>query len=136
VYEFTERLINPHPPRKAPAPVATPKAGEPAAVIAQPDPVVARAQAIFKASEEVKPYDPADFDFALGDEPSIEVNPTPAPAARPVSPLPVVEPTPSPKPARKRYLGMTAVQLAILIGLALILLCIIAGFVIYFSTMA
>ncbi len=133
VFEFTERLLNPHVPRKVPAGI--PRAAAPVAVAAQQDPVVSRAQAIFKASEEVKPFDPADFDFAMDDELSFEVKP---PAAGPASPapVPVLEPAPPPKPARKRYLGMTPSQLAILIGLALVLLCIIAGFAIYFFAVA
>ncbi|MGE5373576.1 MAG: nuclease-related domain-containing protein [Bacteroidota bacterium] len=129
VYEFSERLLNPHMPRKAPAGV--PRAAEPAALLAQQDPVVMRAQAIFKASEEVRPFDPTDFDFAMDDEPSFEVIPPAAAPASP-SPLPVVEPAPPSKPARKRTLGMTPLQLAIVIGLALVLLCIIAGFATYF----
>ncbi len=37
---------------------------------------VSRARAIFNASQEVKPFDPADFDFAMNEEePSFEITP-------------------------------------------------------------
>jgi hypothetical protein len=130
VYEYTERLLNPHPPRKA-APAAA--AAVPVAAAVQQDPVVARAQAIFKASEEVKPYDPADFDFAMvDDDPAFEVTP---PVTSPAVPAPV-EPSPAPKPRPRRILGMTPLQLVILGGLALVFLCIMACFAYYFLALA
>jgi hypothetical protein len=93
VYEFTERLINPAPVRKA-----SPSAAPPQPEAAQVDPVVARAQAIFKASEEARPINPADFDFAMVDDDlAFAVSPTiPGPSV----PGPVVAAAPAPKPAR------------------------------------
>lgn len=96
----------------------------------QADPVVTRAQAIFKSSQEVRPFDPAAFDFALDDELSFEVSP---PAARTAVPA---APAPAPKAGRRRIMGMTPLQLAILIGLALVFLCIVAGLAIYFFALA
>ena len=131
VYEFTERLLNPHAPRKAAAPVAVSQSA--ATVSAQPvDPVAARAQAIFKASEEAKPFDPADFDFAMDDELAFEITP---PAAGPAVSSPVAA-APPPTPRPRRVLGMTPVQLAILIGLALVLVCILAGLAAYILAVA
>ena len=122
VFEFTERLLNPHPPRKAAAPATAAQITAPTGAQTQPDPVASRAQAIFKASQEAKPFDPSDLDFAMDDELSIEVSPAvPRPA----------EPVPAPKPSGKRYLGMTAFQLAVLIGLGLVFCCILAGVVSY-----
>jgi len=131
VYEFTERLINPHPAHKTPAPPAASAQPEPVAV--QMDPVVARAQAIFKASEEAKPFDPTDFDFAIADDDlALEVSPSVNGPAMP-SPL---EAVPASKPRRRRYLGMEIWQLVVLGVLALALLCIVAGFAYYFIAVA
>lgn len=121
VYELSERILNPHRPRRTPAsaprPVATPPVEEP------PTQDVSRARAIFEASQEVKPFDPADFDFAmLDEEPSFEISPA---VPRPAEPLPPAA------PRRRRIVGMTPVQLAIIVGLALALLCIVAGFAYY-----
>jgi hypothetical protein len=127
VYEFTERLINPHPVRKAAAPAEAPALPDASAV--QQDPVVARAQAIFKASEDVKPFNPADFDFAMvDDDPAFEVTP---PVTGPAVPA-TVEPPTTPKPRPRRILGMKPLQLVILGGLALAFLCIMACFVAYY----
>src|SRR6185369_7411561 len=72
VYELTERIINPHPPKPkaSPAPVPTPAPqarasweDEPQGEQQSPQ-EVSRARAIFDASQDAKPFDPADFDFA------------------------------------------------------------------------
>ena len=132
VYEFTERLLNPRPVHKTTAPVAAAAAlAEPAAVPI--DPVAARAQAIFKASEEVRPFDPADFDFAIAeDDLTLDSG---SPAKGPTAPV-LVETTPAPRPRRRRYLGMEIWQLVILGVLALALVCIAAGFAYYFIAIA
>jgi hypothetical protein len=89
----------------------------------QPPKSVSRARAIFSASEEAKPFDPADFDFAMVDEEAALDALTPA--AEESSPA-----TPSPRsgsPA-KRVLGMTPLQSVIIAALAIALLCILAVF--------
>jgi hypothetical protein len=127
VYEFTERLINPHPARKASAPMTA--SPQPEQVAVRMDPVVARAQAIFKASEETKPFDPADFDFAIADDDiALDVNPS----ADSLAVSDTLEAAPAPQPRRKRFLGMEVWQLVVLGVLALALLCIVAGFAYYF----
>jgi hypothetical protein len=131
VFEFTERLINPAPPRKTTAPAMASAQAEPAAV--RLDPVAARAQAIFKASEEVKPFNPADFDFAIVDD-DLALDAISS-AADPAVSKPV-ETAPALKPRRKRILGMQIWQLIVLGALALILLCIVAGFAYYFIAVA
>jgi hypothetical protein len=134
VYELTERIIDPRPPKsKSPAPV---QVAATAAAVApnEPsiDPVAARAQSIFKASQEAPPFDPANFDFAMDEDFSIEVA---SPGTAPASPA-IAESVPPPKKKTKRYLGMTVVQLSILVVLALALLCILAGFAYYIFAMA
>lgn len=136
VYDLTERILNPHPARKTPA--AAPVAAAMAAPAAVPvDPVAARAQAIFKASGQAQPFNPADFDFAMEDEDAFAlISETPAVPTAPVTAPVVVENAPAPKPSRRRILGMSPVQLAILAGLALVFLCILAGFVYYLLALA
>lgn len=127
-FEFTERILNPRSPKREAA--AHPSAPESGSDWEQePSPQeVSRARAIFNASEEAKPFNPADFDFAMDDnEPSIEVTPS-APSLRESSPA---QPLSRLKPRAKRTLGMTRIQLAILAALGLALLCILAGFAYY-----
>src|SRR5207247_6848655 len=121
VHEFTERIINPRPPRKRPV---APPAPQPRAEWEQepPQQEVSRARAIFNAAEEAKPFNPADFDFAMVDEePSMEAQPTGL-GSSPATSLP------RSKPPSKRMFGMTPLQLAIIAALALALVCILAGF--------
>lgn len=126
VYELTERLLNPHPPRKASA--YAPLAPGPSTFDQQSPQDVSRARAIFDASQEVKPFDPADFEFAMEEEPAFESGSETGKILEtsPAQPL-------SSRPARRRRtLGMSPVQLAIVIGLALALLCLVAGFAYYY----
>jgi len=134
IYELTERLINPRPPKSKDAPVApvTP----PGDSYAPPQEEASRARAIFDASEEAKPFTPSDFDFAMDDEPAFDVA---APASNasvqessPAQPIPM----PKPKPRSNRILGMTPVQLAIIAALGLLFLCIMAGFAYYVLVLA
>ena len=134
VFEFTERLVNPRPPRKTPAPGIVPAAAAVAAAPQEVDPVVARAQAIFKASEEVKPFDPNDFNFAVEDEDAFEISPPSEPPAAPA--LAPVEPAAPAKASRKRYAGMAIWQWLVLGGLGLALCCIGACFAYYFLVLA
>ncbi|HJS20493.1 MAG TPA: NERD domain-containing protein [Anaerolineales bacterium] len=123
VYEFTERLLNPRPPRKPSAGV--PSAPEQPLSAEPPVEEVSRARAIFDASEHLKPFDPADFDFAMLEEEAagFDLTPPVASPAGPVSPA---------KPPRKRVLGMTLVQLALLLVLVFVCVCVIvAGIAIY-----
>jgi hypothetical protein len=118
IHEFTERIINPRPRRKATAPPAEiprPASEEEYA----PPPTTSRAQAIFDASEEAKPFNPADFNFEMvDDEPAAE------------APVPAVQETDTPKRAvqRRRVLGMTPVQLVIVGALLLAFLCVLGVF--------
>ncbi|MEO8356822.1 MAG: nuclease-related domain-containing protein [Chloroflexota bacterium] len=125
VFEFTERILNPHPPKKKTALSAGPEPGALSGQQETPQQDVSRARAIFDASEQAKPFDPADFDFAMDDEePSFEITP-PTPSLRESSPA---LPLPRPKPGSKKAPGMTPGQLAVIAGLVLALLCIAASF--------
>lgn len=117
VFEFTERIINPHPPKKQTA-VSPELEQEP------PQQEVSRARAIFDASEQAKPFDPGDFDFSMVDEePSLDITPG---APGPLEPSPAT-PLPRAKPRSKKILGMTLGQIVVIAGLALALLCITAS---------
>jgi hypothetical protein len=134
VYELTERIINPHPPKPKvrPAPVPTPSPEPPASWEEPQSPQeVSRARAIFDASQDAKPFDPADFDFAMDEEPNFDITPPSSNASVESSPAQAL-PRPTAKPRPKRILGMTPAQLAVVVALALALLCIVASFAYYY----
>ncbi|HET6598149.1 MAG TPA: nuclease-related domain-containing protein [Anaerolineales bacterium] len=125
VHELTERIVNPRPARKAAGisiAVATPAWQEEKT---QPPPgqQVSRARVIFDASEEVKPFNPADFDFAMVDEePSLEA------LSASSSDSDLVQ-SPAPQASkRKRILGMTPAQLVIIAALVIFLILLVAVF--------
>src|SRR6266496_1569032 len=135
VYELTERIINPHPPKPKvkPAPVPAPSP-EPRASWQderQSPQEVSRARAIFDAAQDAKPFNPSDFDFAMDEEPNFEITPASSNASVESSPA---QPLPSPnsKPRARRILGMTPFQLAVIAALVLALVCIVAGFAYYY----
>jgi hypothetical protein len=123
IYELTERIINPRPPRKnAPAAPPKPRPIEPE----RPSPQdVAQAQAIFETSQEVKPFLPGDYDFAMDDEQSADAVPaSPSMEASPAQPLP----RPQPQPRGRRILGMTPFQLGVVAALGAAFVCVLAVF--------
>ena len=124
VFELTERILNPRPPRKeAPAsisPPTIPPAARPAWEPEAPRQEVSRARAIFNASEQAKPFNPDDFDFAMDEA-------EPLPEIPPVKAAPASKPS---KPKARRILGMTIMQLFIILAMILCLAAIaIVGFV-------
>lgn len=123
VHEFTERIINPRPVKKGTAPVATPSpAWQEEKTQPPPGQQSSRARTIFDASEEAKPFNPADFDFAMEDEPAVDaLSPSQADSNVVESPAPQVSP-------RRRILGMTPGQLATVAALVIVLLVILAVF--------
>lgn len=128
VHEFTERIVNPRSPKKE---STAPRAAWEEEKTKPPVKEVSRARAIFDASEEAKPFDPADFDFAMVEEEAAPETFTPSTTeSSPAQPLPEV------KQQSKPFLGMSRPQLAIVAVLALALLCILAVFayLIFFST--
>jgi hypothetical protein len=126
VHEYTERIINPRPARKETAGMgAMPRpAWEEENTQPPPGQGVSRARAIFDASEEAKPFDPADFDFAMLEEESAMDAFSPAPGN--AAPGETVAPARS---QRKRVLGMTPIQLGIVAALGLVLIVVAAVFV-------
>jgi hypothetical protein len=116
VHEFTERIVNPRLPKKETvAPHAPPPAPRSSPEQEAPTQEVSRARAIFNAAEQAKPFDPADFDFAMVDEQ--------ASSAGPAS-----EVKPGAQARRRRILGMSPLQFAIVSALALALICLLAAF--------
>jgi len=123
VHEFTERILNPRPPKKEPISAPAPRTAQEQE---PPRQEVSRARAIFDASGEAKPLNPAEFDFAMVDELPPE-NESPA-VSRETSPaIPLQVPT----SGSRRILGMTIGQLAVLAFLALCLIVIVAGGIVY-----
>lgn len=126
-YDLTEHILNPRPPKKE-QPAAPPPAPEPeppalweqqwGAQSQQPED--SRARAIFDASQEAKPFNPSDFDFAMTDE-AETMSP---PVSRETSPA---QPLPRPKQKGQHILGMTVPQLAIIAALGLCLICILVA---------
>jgi len=129
-FDLTERILNPRLPKKEPTTQPPPPVLEqlPAWVQEEPaQPQVSRARAIFDAAEEAKPFNPADFDFAMTEDevPTEQSIPAVSLETNPAIPLQ----TPAPK--RRRILGMTVVQLAIIAALALCLLAILVVAFVY-----
>jgi len=127
VLEFVERITNPRPARvkpsstPPPSPAITPRPSQPRPPQPQPEvQSVSRARAIFNAADEAKPFDPSDLDFALAEDESAARG-VPHMGGEPISPAET-------KRASRRILGMTIRQIAILAGLALALVCILAAF--------
>jgi hypothetical protein len=131
VHEFTERIVNPRQPRKeTAAAMPMPRAAWEEEKTQPPQGQRAsRARAIFDASEEAKPFDPADFDFAMVDEEA---------ALQTLAPSELdaiaVEPSASPAPKRKRVLGMTTGQWVVIGLLGIVFLVILAVFAYLFLT--
>ena len=133
VFDYTERIINPRSPKKdepaASSAVITAPRNEWEQAPYQP-PEVSRARAIFDAAEEAKPFNPADFEFDMTDEePYTDIPPVNLPQTDPAQPSQDLAKRSS------KILGMTSMQLAILAGLALALVCILVAFgYIFFTT--
>lgn len=86
-----------------------------------------RAQAIFNASDPSSGFNPneLEFEFEEGGESGAKPNLVEPNPARPL-------PRPSAVPAKKKILGMTSFQAALLAGMLVIECCIVAGFGIFF----
>jgi disulfide bond formation protein DsbB len=119
VHEFTERIVNPRPAKKEGIP-GIPAISEEKT---QPPQNVSRARAIFEAAEDAKPFNPADFDFAMAEEGAAMETMTPS-----VQETDPATPLPDSRPQAQRVLGMTRPQLALIAVLAIALVCILAVF--------
>lgn len=123
VNEAVDRILEPRPPRQEP--VSSPV--KPAVPEPEREPAsesVSRARAIFNASDESKPFNPSEFDFALVDEgaEALAAQASATEAGR-------MGAGSGSRGQGRRILGMTPIQLAILVALALCLICVlVAGF--------
>src|SRR5581483_3698741 len=122
IHDLTDRIITPRP--KSPSQQAEPTASPPTAQVEEQSP--SRAQTIFRASEEAKPFNPSDLSFSFDE--------TAAPPQQGMAvPQNLREPSPAlplrsaPKPPAKRVMGMTIPQLAILGLILLCWLCVMAA---------
>jgi hypothetical protein len=128
VHEFTERIVNPRSPKKDAPVTPAPQQLASDAVPTQPPPQggeISRARAIFSASEEAKPFDPADFDFAMVDEEAALKALTPTASVVETSPA---QPVSVPAPQRRRFFGMSPFQAIIVALLGAAVLCCLAAF--------
>lgn len=131
VFDYTERLTNPRMSKKeSPASAAVITAPQGGWEQESYQPEVSRARAIFNAAEEAKPFDPADFDFEMTDEePEADIPPVNMPQAG------LEQSAKTPLKRGNRILGLTPPQFAVIAGLALALICILAAFgYIFFTT--
>jgi len=129
IHDLADRIISPRPkaaPQPTPqAPVPSPQAAADAA-----QPAASRAQAIFHASEEATPLNPNDLGFAFDEAPAPVSAPQERRETNPAQPLPQ-----SNQKKPQRLIGMTVPQLAILVGIFLCWICIMAltiGYYIFF----
>ncbi|HEX2696393.1 MAG TPA: hypothetical protein VHM28_01710 [Anaerolineales bacterium] len=114
VYDLADRIVEPRPKAASPQPI--PLTPPPQDESQSPS----RAQAIFRASEEAKPFNPADMDFAFdetGSSPGQNA-PTNVRETSPAQPLP--------RPAQNR--GMKSWQWFFLGIMGIIECCVIGGF--------
>jgi hypothetical protein len=111
VYDLADRIIEPRPPQESAPPAPQPPFQETPA---------ARAQAIFDASDQVKPFDTNDLGFAFEDE-------TPGAVQSAVGQPGLASPA-QPK-RRGKVLGLSSTQVMVLGALLLCEICIVVGFV-------
>jgi hypothetical protein len=123
VYEFSDRIVNPMPP-KAPGAEAEAALQGPAA----PPPPVSRSQAIF--SSEQKPFDPNDLGFAFEDEPQ----PVSQVAPSQLRESSLGQRLPPQAEKSRKIMGMTTAQVALLAVMLIVECCVVIGFVYIITT--
>ena len=119
VHDLADRIITPRPPASAPVLAQQPASemSSPSDVKPESEESPSRAQAIFQAAGEAKPFDPTDLSFAYDEGVGDEVPPD------------LREPSPSqPLPRTTPRRGMSMVQWIFLAGMALVECCVLAGF--------
>jgi len=114
IHELADRLIDPRPP--ADLNFVKP----PSVEVGQQS--VSRAKAIFKASEEVDPFNPTDLGLAVEEvgSQSFQRSMREPGSARP-------RPNPRPAVGRKKLFGLSNIQLMILGGMFILMLCVLIG---------
>jgi len=111
-HELADRIVNPRPPKKEEPPAPQPE---------EEEPELSRAGAIFAAADEAEEFDPSDLGFAFEESGNVEVPPELIDSSSAV-------PKPAKGDGKRRFLGMTVPQLAILGGLLLVWICVMLGF--------
>lgn len=115
VFDLTERILKPRPPKKE---SAAPPAPEPEQPAVWEQPQTGSSRAFYDNSQPAKAFDPADFNFEMADE-------TPADQPASLHESSPVRPLPRARQNQRLILGMTPVQLAVIGGLGVVLLCIL-----------
>jgi hypothetical protein len=124
VNEAVERILEPRAPRQEPVSASAKPAAREPEWQPEPEQPASRARAIFNASDESKPLNPSEFDFAMLEEGS-DVLAAKASASAAERAATGAEP----RAPGRRVFGMTPIQLAVLGALALCLICIlVVGF--------
>ena len=129
IHDLADRIISPR-PKAVPQPTSQAPVPSPQAAADAAQPAASRAQAIFHASEEATPLNPNDLGFAFDEAPAPASVPQERRETNPAQPLPQ-----SNQKKPQRILGMTVPQLAILVGIFLCWVCIMAltiGYYIFF----
>jgi hypothetical protein len=113
-YELADRIVNPRPAKKEePQQMAAMAPEKPQAQTG-----ASRAEAIFRAAEDARPFDPAELEFAFDENEGLEIPP------ELVESNPA-EPSPSKAGAKRRILGMSMRQLALLGAMVLFEVCLL-----------
>lgn len=116
VYTLADRIVDPRPLEEA-APVVS-------QLPTEQNSAASRAQAIFNASDQAKPFDSNDLGFAFDEE-----DPSASQTAGVQQPG---APRPAQSPQKRRILGMTSSQATVLGVLLLFEICIVVGFAVLF----
>ena len=109
-YELADRIVNPRPAKKEEEPEVAPTSAE-----------SEEQQEFPRAGDEAEPFDSASLDFAFAEGEGSEVPP------ELVESSPAI-PLPSKGDEKKRIMGMTVPQLALLGGMILVEICVLIGF--------
>ena len=107
-YELADRIVNPRIPKKEKMPAVPKQDTE------KPEP--SRAGAIFQAADEAEALTPEELEFALEQGENLDVSPGTPMASAPA------------KDTKRRILGMTVPQLALVGGMFLVEICVLIGF--------
>jgi len=138
--DYTDRILNPRPKSEPIAPLPESDEPEPASGWERnlyeepvqppaPQPEVSRARAILSVPAESQAFDPNNFDFALAeDDTAVQSIPPIRRDAAEAEASPAKPARPQNKSRQQLILGMTPVQLAIIAGLGMALICIMVVF--------
>jgi len=119
--ELADRIVNPRAPKKEKEPEEVP-------AVKLPDPYVQVDEYETSLYDEAQTFDPNDLGFAYEDSGDEELHHDPPEFIPEVSVS-----APAQRSVKKRYLGMSIPQLALLGGMLLVELCVLIGFAIVIS---